>query len=64
MAKTLVLTFRCDGTVEKLTQGFAGRSCATDTAWVERALGDVESREWTREAAKPERTATRQQATQ
>jgi hypothetical protein len=50
MAKTLTLTFKFDGTVEKKTAGFQGRSCAKETEWVEKALGVAGERKWTAEA--------------
>jgi|WetSurMetagenome_2_1015567.scaffolds.fasta_scaffold225446_3 hypothetical protein len=38
---TLILTFNKDGSVEKETTGFNGKSCTEVTQFIEKALGAV-----------------------
>lgn len=45
----IILTFNWDGTVEKQTRGFKGKSCVKATKFIEDALGEAGERKYTKE---------------
>lgn len=45
----ITLIFNWDGTVEKKTRGFKGKSCIKETKFLEEALGVAGERKYTKE---------------
>ena len=59
----LILTFDFDGTIKKETKGFTGKTCTSQTKFIEEALGEAKDRrfksEYYEEATDSDRTKLR-----
>jgi hypothetical protein len=42
----IILTFNTDGTIKKETKGFIGKTCVSDTKFIEEALGETSDRQY------------------
>jgi hypothetical protein len=45
----MILVFNTDGTVDKKTKGFTGKSCVEQTKFIEEALGESKNRRFNQE---------------
>jgi hypothetical protein len=51
----IMLVFKWDGTVQKETRGFEGKSCVDKTKFLDDAIGNAEDPQFTEEAFKEDK---------